>query len=104
MTPIKCVRYLIFMDTKLVPISHIIDLVDRFGISVSQMATDMYTNKQTKKKLIRIHFLIRKFYSRHHDLVDHYGIMCHKGPRIYSTCRKHFTVLSSFMPYPRVCD
>ena len=60
MTPITCVRYLIFMDTKLVPISHIIDLVDRFGISVSQMATDMYTNKQTKKKIDSYSFLNKK--------------------------------------------
>ena len=28
--------------------------------------------------------------------------MCHKGPRICSTCRKHFPVLSSFMTYHRV--
>jgi hypothetical protein len=27
---------------------------------------------------------------------------CHKWPRIYSTCRKHFSVLSSFMTYHRV--
>jgi hypothetical protein len=26
---------------------------------------------------------------------------CHKWPRIYSTCRKHFPVLSSFMTYHR---
>jgi hypothetical protein len=28
--------------------------------------------------------------------------MCHKWPRISSTCRKHFPVLSSFMTYQRV--
>ena len=27
---------------------------------------------------------------------------CHKWPRIYSTCRKHFSVLSAFMTYHRV--
>ena len=28
--------------------------------------------------------------------------MCHKWPRICSTCRKHFLILSSFMTYHRV--
>jgi len=27
---------------------------------------------------------------------------CHKRPRICSTCRKHFPVLSSFMTYPHI--
>ena len=30
--------------------------------------------------------------------------MCHKWPRICSTCRKHFPVFSSFMTYHRVCS
>ena len=30
--------------------------------------------------------------------------LCHKWPRICSTCRKHFFALSSFMTYRRVCD
>jgi hypothetical protein len=30
--------------------------------------------------------------------------MCHKRPRICSTCRKHFPVLSSFTTYYRVCN
>jgi hypothetical protein len=29
--------------------------------------------------------------------------LCHKWPRICSTCRKHFPVRSSFMTYHRVC-
>ena len=29
--------------------------------------------------------------------------LCHKWPRICSTCRKHFPVLSSFVSYHRVC-
>ena len=28
--------------------------------------------------------------------------MCHKWPRICSTCRQHFSILSSFMTYHRV--
>ena len=30
--------------------------------------------------------------------------MCHKLPRISSTCRKHFAVISSFTTYYQVCD
>jgi hypothetical protein len=30
--------------------------------------------------------------------------LCHKWPRICSTCRKHFPVLSSFTNYYRVCN
>ena len=30
--------------------------------------------------------------------------LCHKLPRISSTCRKHFAVISSFTTYYRVCD
>jgi hypothetical protein len=30
--------------------------------------------------------------------------LCHKWPRICSTCRKHFPVLSSFTTYYRVCN
>ena len=30
--------------------------------------------------------------------------LCHKWPRICTTCRKHFPVLSSFMTYHHVCN
>jgi hypothetical protein len=30
--------------------------------------------------------------------------VCHKWPRICSTCRKHFPVISSYMTYHRVCN
>ena len=30
--------------------------------------------------------------------------LCHKLPRICYTCRKHFSVLNSFMTYYRVCN
>ena len=39
--------------------------------------------------LVKMKWSLRKFYDRHHDLVDHYGVLCHKWPRICSTCRKH---------------
>jgi hypothetical protein len=32
------------------------------------------------------------------------GYLCHKLPRICSTCRKHFPVLSSLTTYYRVCN
>jgi hypothetical protein len=54
--------------------------------------------------LVKLKASYRKFYGRHHDLVDRYGILCHNWPRICSTCRKHFPVLSSFMTYHRVCN
>jgi hypothetical protein len=76
-------------------------LVDRYGISVSQMTTDIFhlsqqttqwpkekvqKNKQrstkhtykTKDRVTRTPLKtegeLRKFYGRHHDLVDRYGI------------------------------
>ena len=30
--------------------------------------------------------------------------LCHKRPRMCTTCRKHFPVLSSLMTYHRVCN
>ena len=45
--------------------------------------------------VVKLKSSLRKFYGRHHDLVDRYGI--NKRPRICSTCRKQFPVLSSFM-------
>jgi hypothetical protein len=30
--------------------------------------------------------------------------LCHRWPRICSTCRKHFPVLSSFMTYHELCN
>jgi len=36
----------------------------------------------------------------HANTVTEY--LCHKWPRICSTCRKHFPVLSSFITYHRV--
>ena len=30
--------------------------------------------------------------------------LCHKWPRICSTCRKHLPVFSSFMTYHRICN
>ena len=54
--------------------------------------------------IIKLKSSIRKFYRRHHDLVDGMEYPCHKWPLICSTCRKHFPVHSSFMTYHRVCN
>jgi hypothetical protein len=48
--------------------------------------------------LVKLKSSLRKFYGRHHDLVDRYGIS-DKWPRICSTCRKNSPVLSLFMTY-----
>jgi len=48
-------------------------------------------------------FSYRKFYGRHHDLVNHYGTFVSHWPRICPTCRKHFPVHSSLMTlWPKV--
>ena len=52
--------------------------------------------------LVKLKSSLRKLHGRHHDLVDRYGISV--SPRICSTCRKHFPVLSSCMTYHRVCN
>jgi hypothetical protein len=55
--------------------------------------------------LVKLKSWLRKFYGRHHDLVDCYGISVrnyHGGyvPLVVS----HFSVLSSFMTYYWVCN
>jgi len=54
--------------------------------------------------LVKLKWSLRKFYGRHHDLVDVMEYRCHKWPRICCTCRKKFPILSSFMTYHRVCN
>ena len=51
--------------------------------------------------LVKLKSSLPKFYGRHHDLVDRYGISV--SQMICSTCREHFPVLSSFTTYYRVC-
>ena len=45
--------------------------------------------------LVKLKSSLRKFYSRHHDLVDHYAIC---------VTNDHFLVLYSFMTYHWVCN
>ena len=54
--------------------------------------------------LVKLKSSLRTFYGRHHDLVDAMEYLCHEWPRICSTCRRHFPILSSFMTYHRVCN
>ena len=51
--------------------------------------------------LVKLKSSLRKCYSRHHDLVDHYVIVVSQITTICFTCRKHSLVLSSFMTYLR---
>ena len=54
--------------------------------------------------LVKLKSSLQKFYGRHHNLIDCYGISVSQMTTICSTCRKHFPVLSSFMTYHRVCN
>ena len=55
-------------------------------------------------KLKSSSFTVIKFYGRHHDMVDRYGISVSQMSTICSTCRKHFPVLSSFMTCHRISN
>ena len=54
--------------------------------------------------LFKLKSSLRKFYGRHHDLGNRYEHPCHKWPRICSTCRKQFQVISLYMTNLRVCN
>jgi hypothetical protein len=51
--------------------------------------------------LVKLKSSLRKFYLTWLTAMEY---LCHKWPRMCSTCRKHFPVLSSFMTYHRVCN
>ena len=53
---------------------------------------------------VKLKSSLRKFYGRHHELVDRYGISVSQMTTICSTCSKHFPVFSSFTTYHRVCN
>ena len=46
--------------------------------------------------------LLRKFYAATTTWLTVMEYLCHKWPRKYSTCRKHVSVLSSFITYQRI--
>jgi hypothetical protein len=55
--------------------------------------------------LFKLKSSLRRFYGCHRDLVDRYEIsVSQMTTDIFSTCRKDFPVLSSFMTYHRVCN
>jgi hypothetical protein len=54
--------------------------------------------------LVKLNSSLRKFTVATMTWLTVIEYLCHKWPRIYSTCRKHFQVLSSFMTYHRVCN
>ena len=45
-----------------------------------------------------------KFYGRHHDFIDRYGISASEITTDTFTCHKHFPILSALMIYHRVCN
>ena len=51
-------------------------------------------------KYAKLKSSLRKFYGRHHDLVDRYGISVSQ----MTTCRENFPVLFPFTTYHRVCN
>ena len=53
--------------------------------------------KSSWKRLIYVHCMLDIWLT----IMEY---MCHKWPRLCSTCRKHFQVLSSFTTYYRVCN
>ena len=53
----------------------------------------------TRKLLFKLKSSLRKFYGRHHDLFDHYGISLSQ----MTTDMFHLPFLSSLMTYQRIC-
>jgi len=49
-------------------------------------------------------FPFRKFYGRHHDLVNRYEYLCHKWPRICSVCGSYNPIFSLLTTYHGVCN
>ena len=55
--------------------------------------------------LVKLKSLLRKFYGRHHDLVDRYGISASQMTTdMFHLSQTLFPILSSFMTYHRVCN
>ena len=52
--------------------------------------------------LVKLKSLLRKYYGRHHDTVDRYGISVTNDHGYVP--RKYFLVLSSFTTYHRMCN
>ena len=53
--------------------------------------------------LVKLKSSLRMFYGHHQTWLTVMEYLCHKWPRICSTC-KHFSILSSFMTYHQVCN
>ena len=51
--------------------------------------------------MVKLKSLPRKLYDRHHELVNRYGVLCHRWQWICSVCRNHNPVLFSFLIYHR---
>ena len=51
--------------------------------------------------MVKLKSLPRKLCDSHHELVNRYGVLCHKWQWICSVCRNHNPVLFSFLIYHR---
>ena len=54
--------------------------------------------------LVKLKSLLRILYGPLMTWLTVMEYLCHKWPRICSTCRKHFPVFSSFTTYHRICN
>jgi hypothetical protein len=68
---------------------------DSIKITLSDHLVSLETNIESS---------LRKIYCRHHDLVSRYGTSASQMTTDISTCRKHFSVHSSFMICHRICN
>ena len=87
-----------------------------YGVYISQLirysrACGSYRWLLLTRKLLNQGFLLvklksslRKFYIHHHDQVNRYGTSVSQMTTIYSTWRKHVSVLSSYMAFHQVCN
>ena len=86
-----------------------------YGVHISQLiryarACGSYQEFLDRRKLLKQGFLLvklkssfRRFYVRTMTWMTAMKYLCHKWPRMCSTCCKH-TIPSSFMIYHRVCS
>ncbi len=71
------------------------DFIDRELLLTRKLLNQVF-------QVIKLKPSVRKFYGRHHDLVNRYRVSV--SQMICSVCYNHCPVLSSFMTYHRVCN
>jgi hypothetical protein len=73
------------------------DFLDRVLLLTSKLLKNGFL-------LVKLKSSLRKFYGRHHDLVNRYGVFVSQMTTICSVCRIHYPVLSSFLTYHPECN